>query len=227
MECRETWVVCLLLCLSAIPGCQPATETESPAPDDALTELQQEEPQSARSSIPSEWRVEGSREWRHIVIHHTATSQGSVESIHETHLKRKDNNGNPWMGIGYHFVIGNGDGMDDGAIEPTFRWREQLHGAHAGNNEYNQHGIGVVLVGNFEKTSPSTQQLSAVKRLVTFLKEEYHIPAEQIVGHDEVKTTACPGQFFPLAEVRESTLTTSANRTTELIAGIKETDIRN
>src|SRR5262245_25118700 len=47
------------------------------------------------------------RNWKYIVIHHTATGSGSVESIHESHLKNKDKSGNPWLGIGYHFVIGN------------------------------------------------------------------------------------------------------------------------
>jgi hypothetical protein len=99
-----------------------------------------------------------SRDWKHIVIHHTATTSGSVESIHAAHLKNKDKNGNPWLGIGYHFVIGNGDGMPDGLVEPTFRWRTQIQGAHAGssNKDYNERGIGICLVGNFEKTPPVT-----------------------------------------------------------------------
>ncbi|MFP6765419.1 MAG: peptidoglycan recognition family protein, partial [Planctomycetaceae bacterium] len=109
------------------------------------------------------------REWRHIVIHHTASPSGSVPSIHEAHLKRG------WDGIGYHFLIGNGKGMEDGEIEPTFRWREQMHGAHAGKDEYNQHGIGICLVGNFQESSPSSAQLHAVRRLVATLKHTYGI----------------------------------------------------
>ena len=62
------------------------------------------------------------RDWDYIVLHHTASESGSVASIHEEHLRRKDKNGNAWLGIGYHFVIGNGSGMDDGEIEPTFRF---------------------------------------------------------------------------------------------------------
>src|SRR5262245_58451468 len=50
------------------------------------------------------------RDWKYIVVHHTATESGSVDTIHESHLKNKDKNGNPWLGIGYHFVIGNGSG---------------------------------------------------------------------------------------------------------------------
>lgn len=139
------------------------------------------------------------RDWTAIVIHHTATDQGSVESIHETHLDRE------WLGIGYHFVIGNGNGMPDGEIEPTFRWREQLHGAHAGSEEYNQHGIGIALVGNFEEQPPTGAQLAAVKRLVAVLKSAYEIESERVIGHGEVKATACPGKMFPIEEVSQVT----------------------
>lgn len=148
------------------------------------------------------------RDWQYIVLHHTASSTGSVESIHEAHIKRKDSKGTPWKGIGYHFVIGNGSGMGDGAIEPTFRWREQMHGAHAGVNKYNQKGIGIVLVGNFEDRSPSPAQLAAVKKLVGILKADYGIDSDQVVPHKELKATACPGRMFPLAEVSRSLGTT-------------------
>ena len=163
-----------------------------------------------RSGLPSlsldPWQPSAPpRDWHSIVIHHTATARGDVDSIHQTHLKRKDGNGNPWLGIGYHFVIGNGNGMEDGQVEPTFRWRQQLHGAHAGDNEFNQHGIGVVLVGNFEETPPTPAQLSSVKRLVAKLKADYGIAGENVVGHSKVKATACPGRFFPMAEISRST----------------------
>jgi hypothetical protein len=143
------------------------------------------------------WKpIAEARDWTSIVIHHTATDQGSVESIHETHIAKE------WLGIGYHFVIGNGNGMGDGDIEPTFRWREQLHGAHAGTDEYNQHGIGIALIGNFDEQPPTPAQLAAIKRLVAVLKSEYEIDSEHVIGHGEVKATACPGKLFPLTEVQ-------------------------
>jgi len=147
---------------------------------------------------------EALRGWKYIVLHHTATEQGSVESIHETHLQKKDKQGHPWRGIGYHFVIGNGSGMGDGEIEPTFRWKQQLTGAHAGVNDYNELGIGVVLVGNFEKRHPTPAQLQAVKRLIGTLSRDFGIPADRVIGHADVKATECPGQNFPLSEVRAS-----------------------
>jgi N-acetylmuramoyl-L-alanine amidase len=146
-----------------------------------------------------------SRDWQYLVIHHTATGAGSVESINASHLKNKDKNGNPWLGIGYHFVIGNGDGMADGAIEPTFRWRSQIQGAHAGssNKDYNERGIGICLVGNFEKSPPTPAQKRSIKLLVQTLKSDYRISSANIVGHKDIRASAteCPGKFFPMAEI--------------------------
>ncbi len=152
------------------------------------------------------WRpAVAARDWKYIVIHHTATSSGSVESINASHLKNKDKSGNPWLGIGYHFVIGNGDGMSDGAIEPTFRWRTQIQGAHAGstNKDYNERGIGICLVGNFEKTPPTVAQRRSVKLLVQTLRAEYKVPVASVVGHNDIRASAteCPGRLFPMAEV--------------------------
>lgn len=172
--------------LSLSPAAPPRTPEASP-------------PALGVTSRAHPWQPDAEeREWTSIVIHHTATDHGSVESIHESHLEKK------WLGIGYHFVIGNGSGMADGAIEATFRWREQMHGAHAGDDEYNQYGIGIALVGNFETERPSAAQLASVKRLVGTLRAAYGIPAERVLGHSDVKATACPGKLFPLAEVSRS-----------------------
>jgi len=155
------------------------------------------------ADIPVSWRpAKPPRKWKSIVLHHTATEAGSVKSIHAEHLKRTTN-GKPWLGIGYHFVIGNGKGMADGAVEATFRWRDQLHGAHAGNQVQNQHGIGIALVGHFDRQPPSPAQLASLRRLVSHLKTAHAIPATGLIGHGEIKKTACPGKLFPLATLKK------------------------
>lgn len=148
------------------------------------------------------WRpLSAPRPWRYIVLHHTASDSGSVESIDAQHRQRHDSSGRPWKGIGYHFVIGNGDGMGDGEIAPTFRWTQQMQGAHAGNAEYNERGIGVVLVGNFEQSRPSMRQRAAARRLVLALRRQYRITADRVVAHRDVRNTKCPGKFFPVNEI--------------------------
>ena len=142
-------------------------------------------------------------EWEYIVIHHSATESGSVESIHEEHLKRSDAEGNPWLGIGYHFVIGNGRGMPDGILQATFRWKEQIHGAHSGSALFNTRGIGICLIGNFEDASPSKAQIKSLKSLVKILAARHRITPGNLMGHASVKATACPGKYFPLNEIRQ------------------------
>ncbi|MFN9719457.1 MAG: peptidoglycan recognition family protein [Planctomycetota bacterium] len=141
--------------------------------------------------------------WQYIILHHSAGFSGSVESIHREHRQRKDVSGNPWLGIGYHFVIGNGQGMEDGLIQPTFRWNDQVHGAHSGNALFNARGIGICLIGNFEQRPPTPAQVKAVRDLVKTLSLRHQIPWDRIMGHGEVKATACPGKHFPLKELRE------------------------
>jgi len=142
-----------------------------------------------------------SRAWRYIVIHHTATLDGDVESIDAVHRRRTDGQGRPWLGIGYHFVIGNGRPMADGQVAATFRWTEQLHGAHAGDRLHNEEGIGVCLVGDFEQSPPSQRQMAAAARLVQALAPRYGIPPANILPHSRVAATECPGRLFPWDEL--------------------------
>jgi hypothetical protein len=158
--------------------------------------------QDTRDWIPKATR----REWKYIVVHHSATTSGSVDSIHEEHRRRKDAAGNPWLGIGYHFVIGNGNGMDDGFAEPTFRWKQQLHGAHCGNAQYNGAGIGICLIGNFEDNPPTARQRRSLIRLIRYLSVRYEIGQAAIIGHKSVRPTLCPGKQLKLHEVVQQAL---------------------
>jgi N-acetylmuramoyl-L-alanine amidase-like protein len=129
--------------------------------------------------------------WRYIVIHHSATDSGSASSFDKAHRARG------WDGLGYDFVIGNGNGSSDGAVEVGYRWREQKRGAHAGNDLFNEHGIGICLVGDFTRTDPSPAQMRALSRLCNFLSGYCHIPRENYRLHGDVRTTTCPGPRFP------------------------------
>jgi hypothetical protein len=120
------------------------------------------------------WQPEAEpREWKYIVLHHTATPTGDVDSIDREHKQRKDSRGRPWRGIGYHFVIGNGQPLGNGAIEPTFRWQQQLPGAHSGDREHNDAGIGICLVGDFNRAPPREEQIVALVKLLGVLQARY------------------------------------------------------
>ncbi len=141
------------------------------------------------------------RAWKSIVLHHSATGTGDVASIDQTHRQQKDSQGRPWLGIGYHFVVGNGRAMGDGEVQATFRWREQLAGAHAGTREYNEQGIGICLIGNFEEHLPTPKQIDAARDLVRRLAQRHVIPRERILRHQDIQATACPGRQFPWEQV--------------------------
>lgn len=137
------------------------------------------------------------RGWKYIVIHHSASNGGNAASMDKYHREVRG-----WTnGLGYHFVIGNGSGSGDGQIEIGGRWLHQLHGAHAGNDEYNQHGIGICLVGNFEDGQPTEAQVRSLIELVNYLQQRCNIPFENILMHRHVRDTACPGENFPYYEL--------------------------
>ena len=139
-------------------------------------------------------RYAGSREWNFIVIHHSASDSGNAVNFDKLHREV-----NGWSrGLGYDFVIGNGNGSGNGQIEVGPRWIKQIDGAHAGVKKYNRFGIGICLVGNFENTRPTNEQISSLISLIKFFQERYNIPSENVILHKHVKTTACPGSTFSI-----------------------------
>ena len=138
------------------------------------------------------------RPWQWIVIHHSATAHGSAAIFDDWHR-----NGRHWDELGYHFVIGNGTNSGDGAVEIGGRWVKQKHGAHTkvwNREEYNQVGIGICLVGDFDRSVPTPAQMDALVRLVDWLAARYRIGDDHIIGHGDVGDTRCPGRYFPRAE---------------------------
>jgi hypothetical protein len=134
------------------------------------------------------------RAWRYIVLHHSASPTGSAAQFDAYHRKVKG-----WDGLGYDFVIGNGRGSPDGAVEVGYRWREQKRGAHAGDDRMNEEGIGICLVGDFTKTRPTPAQMASLNRLCNFLSAYCDIPRENYRLHGDVRNggTVCPGPLFP------------------------------
>lgn len=151
-------------------------------------------------SVPADWIPQApTRPWQWIVIHHSATTWGSAAIIDKWHRDRGFDE------LGYHFVIDNGSvGCPDGQIEVGPRWPKQKWGAHtkSADNRFNEYGIGICLVGNFDVDQPTPAQMQSVARLAAYLMRTYHIPSSRILGHGEIKPTDCPGRFMNVAEVR-------------------------
>ncbi len=156
-------------------------------------------PRAGRADVPSDWLpVAPSNGWKYIIVHHSATPAGSAAKFDRDHRAKG------WDELGYHFVIGNGTLSGDGQVEVGSRWSKQKHGAHAktADGRYNDFGIGICLVGNFELERPTPAQTASLAKLVGYLMNACNIPADQVMGHRETKATACPGRHLNLAEVR-------------------------
>ena len=138
------------------------------------------------------------REWKYIVIHHSASDSGNAAIFDKNHREVRH-----WNGLGYHFVIGNGRGSSDGQIEIGDRWIKQIDGAHASVHEYNHFGVGICLVGNFNTTIPTANQMASLITLAKYLQERCRIPSEKIVLHKSVRETDCPGRHFPYYKLLE------------------------
>ena len=142
-------------------------------------------------------RVQETR-WRFIIVHHSASSSGNAARFDQEHRAQG------WDELGYHFVIGNGRGSGDGLIEIGSRWTRQKGGAHCkvrGHPEYNDLGIGICLVGNFNETRPTEAQMQSLAWLASSLMSRYHIPQSRVLGHGMLKPTDCPGKLFDFADL--------------------------
>ena len=139
------------------------------------------------------------RPWRYIVLHHSASPSGNAAVFDREHRDKG------WDELGYHFVIDNGQGGPDGRIEIGPRWVKQKWGAHAKtpDQKYNNFGIGICFVGNFENSRPTQRQLASAASLVAWLETTYQIPEGNVIGHEDTgKQTLCPGKNLHVAQVR-------------------------
>jgi hypothetical protein len=153
-------------------------------------------------NVPRDWipKAGFKRDWYWIVIHHSATPSGSERDFDREHKEKG------WDECGYHFVIGNGTNSGNGQVEVSGRWPVQKYGAHAytPDERFNQHGIGICLVGNFDIDRPTAAQMASLNKLVTYLMRTYNIPPSRVLGHRETKQTDCPGRNLNLNVIRRS-----------------------
>ena len=138
--------------------------------------------------------------WSSIMIHHLGQPTGTVEEIHRNH----QNSG--LEGLGYHFVIGNGYGIDDGLIHLGYRWLNQTPCARLASADpalWNSGVISVCLVGNGNRRPFSELQLVQLSRLVQRLQLGLSIPVEKILLANEIDNgSQSPGRYFAEAQFR-------------------------
>lgn len=117
------------------------------------------------------------RPWRGIVVHDTGALHGSARTLNRIHQQA---NG---TGLGYHFVINNGTGEDDGLIEVGFRWEKQFAGAYIDGDQaqtWNDAYIGITLVGDTDRRPLTERQLRELVWLVQRLQSRFSIAREEV-----------------------------------------------
>ncbi len=186
----------LLLACAAVAGCHNhATGTMVPSIfSPPRTVAPPYKPTPTPGAVPAAWNVTPKRTWKYIVIHHSGSEKGNAAEFDAWHR-----NGRGWVnGLGYDFVIDNGNGGPNGLVEVGPRWPQQIQGAHTGKtpgNAYNEYGIGICLVGDFTNHLPSQAQLASLQKLTLFLCRRYGISPNNVIGHRDAPgtSTECPG----------------------------------
>lgn len=125
-----------------------------------------------------------------ITIHHEGwtpvyfTSQSAtadrIEKIRLVHTRDRG-----WSDIGYHYIVDRAGRVWEG--RPL-----SYQGAHVKNN--NPNNIGILVMGNFDKQSPSSAQLKSLFEATAQLRKQHGIKAGLVRSHQEINPTACPGK---------------------------------
>lgn len=133
--------------------------------------------------------------WSHVVIHHSGTKRGNIRGLDRYHREER----RMVNGLGYHFVIGNGNGMPDGAVGIGPRWTRQQAGGHLASEAQNRYSIGICLIGNFEQHQPTANQINSLRALVRYLQRRCDITTQFVTTHTRIniRPTRCPGRHFP------------------------------
>ncbi|URZ16849.1 peptidoglycan recognition protein family protein [Clostridium felsineum] len=119
------------------------------------------------------------------VLHHAEASHCSIQDIHSWHLQ------NGWAGCGYHFLV-----RKDGTV---YRGRpENAIGAHCPSR--NSDSIGICAEGEYMGETMPEVQKQAIVALCQEMCQKYG--KLEIGGHKQYYSTSCPGDKYPLAEIK-------------------------
>lgn len=114
-------------------------------------------------------------------------------------------------GIMYHYAVTSFGEIYQMREDNEILW-------HCGNIEGNAHSIAVELaIGGDQE--PTEIQWQRTKELFAFLCEKYSIPKENVKGHNEWKSTACPGpKLTPLLKQWKTSDTIQLSPDTEFVS---------
>ncbi|MEM6392559.1 MAG: peptidoglycan recognition family protein [Planctomycetota bacterium] len=120
--------------------------------------------------------------WSAVYFADRASTAARLEKIRRIHTQDR-----AWADIGYHFIVDRSGRVWQG--------RElKYQGAHV--KDQNENNIGVLVLGNFDKQSPSREQTASLVGLLKRLQSAYRVPTARIRTHQEYNPTSCPGKVL-------------------------------
>ncbi|MBL8757395.1 MAG: N-acetylmuramoyl-L-alanine amidase [Phycisphaerae bacterium] len=108
-----------------------------------------------------------------------------LATIRAAHLQRRARRtGENWADIGYHYIIDPAGRVWEGRST-------QYQGAHVDEN--NEENLGIMVLGNFDRQTPTRAQFATLDLFVADRLRLYRIPVTRVYTHQELDRTACPG----------------------------------
>jgi N-acetylmuramoyl-L-alanine amidase len=131
-----------------------------------------------------------------IILHHSASKDDknclNLLDIYKWHVVD-----NGWSYIGYHWVIERVNGVAR-AIPGRPEW---AHGAHCPDQGMNFKSIAICCVGDYSKEDLPADMLNCLYDLIREIYKRYNREFP-ISGHFEYTKTSCPGDRFPLVDIK-------------------------
>jgi hypothetical protein len=190
---RRFVVFSTLICVLTLTCALLLALAPAPLAGDSTTSLFAiSQPDSINAVFQTRTSCENSR-WKHIFVHHSRTPGGNALAIAQ-----------PGLGVGDHFVIGNGDGAVDGEIQVSQRWDEQQPAIPpVGSKQLSSDCISICLIGDFDHARPTALQLTRLNRLVAALQTRFQIDPSHVTVLSQPQNAAGIGRYFPAAAFRE------------------------
>ena len=167
----------------------------------------------------SEWTDDSPRVWLlreggkfdRITIHHqggpTSISREKntvvceIDAVYGGHKRKR------YGDIAYHFIVDYAGCVWEGRSLA-------YEGAHVSHQ--NKNNLGILVLGNFEKQTPSAESLASIDKLTKVLRGRFGIKHHRVYGHCDIGSSLCPGKnLYPhVAALRNGTLNNKHKNTT-------------
>lgn len=87
--------------------------------------------------------------------------------------------------IAYHFIVDYAGRVWEGR---SLAYK----GAHVSSE--NERNLGIVVLGNYEKQSPSGESVATLATMVSKLCKRFDVPRDSVYGHRDIGASVCPGR---------------------------------